>query len=106
LNVRHKASKMMDVQITKWNDKFRKHTHTTPTHVNRQTNKECAWGRPRVLHTVLKCYFFKIFRDMSRKGYCVTISRRSKSKLLREAVDFTWERPWTNNANVLFERQP
>ena len=23
--------------------------HTTPTHVNRQTDKECAWGRPRLL---------------------------------------------------------
>jgi len=36
----------------------RKHAHTTPTHVNRQTDKECAWGRPRLLHTVLNCYFW------------------------------------------------
>jgi len=35
----------------------RNHTHTTPTHVNRQIDKECAWGRPRLLHTVSKCYF-------------------------------------------------
>jgi len=34
----------------------RKHTSTTPTHVNRQTDKGCAWGRPRLLHTVWKCY--------------------------------------------------
>ena len=33
------------------------HTHTTPIHVDRQTDKECAWGRPRLLHTVLKYYF-------------------------------------------------
>ena len=31
-----------------------------------------------------------IFRDMSRKGYCVTISRRSRSKLLRDY--FMYER--------------
>jgi len=35
----------------------RKHTHTTPTHVNRQTEQEGAWGRPRLLQTELKCYF-------------------------------------------------
>ena len=38
----------------------RKHTHTTPTHVNRQTDKECAWGRPRLVHTVLKCCFLDL----------------------------------------------
>ena len=26
----------------------RKHTHTTPTHVNKQTEKEGAGGRPRL----------------------------------------------------------
>ena len=39
----------------------RKHAHTTPSHVNRQTDKECAWGRPRLLHTVSKCYFLWSF---------------------------------------------
>jgi len=27
----------------------RKHTYTTQTHRNRQTDKECAWGRPKLL---------------------------------------------------------
>jgi len=35
----------------------RKHTHTTPTHVNRQKDKECAWGRPILLQTVFKILF-------------------------------------------------
>jgi len=39
----------------------RKHTHTTPTHVNRQTDKECAWGRPRLLQTVFKMLFVGSF---------------------------------------------
>jgi len=39
-------------------------------------------------HSVLKCYF-KDVSKMSRKGYCVTISRESKSKLLRDY--FIWE---------------
>jgi len=32
----------------------RKYTHTTPTHVNRQTDQERAWGRPRLLQTGFK----------------------------------------------------
>jgi len=31
----------------------------------------------------------------------VTISRRSKSKLLRESLEFTWELRCVNNASVL-----
>ena len=38
----------------------RSHTHTTPTHINRQTDTECAWGRPRLLNTVLNCYFLDL----------------------------------------------
>jgi len=60
-SARYKDRTMVDVQITKWNDRNRKHTHTTPTHVKRQTDKECARGRPKVLHTVFKCYFFRSF---------------------------------------------
>jgi len=34
----------------RWNDRQRrKHTHTTQIHKNRQTDKECAWRRPRLL---------------------------------------------------------
>jgi len=51
----------------------------------------------------LKISLFRSF--VSQKGYCVTISRRSKSILLCESLEFTEERLWTNNANVLFERQ-
>jgi len=38
----------------------RKHTHTTPAHVNRQTEKEGAWGRLRLWQTVLKCHFLDL----------------------------------------------
>jgi len=37
-------------------------------------------------HSILKCYFLDL---LSPKGYCVTISRGSKSKLLRDY--FTWD---------------
>jgi len=43
----------------------RKHTHTTPTHVNRQTEKECGWGRLRKLQTGFKMFFSRSFV----KGY-------------------------------------
>ena len=33
-------------------------------------------GETKTITHGLKSYFFGIFRDMSRKGYCVTISRR------------------------------
>ena len=36
-----------------------KHTHTTPTRVNRQTDKECAWGRPQFL------FFLQFFSPLS-----------------------------------------
>ena len=39
----------------------RKPTHPTLTHVNRQTENKCARGRPRLLHTVLKCCFLWSF---------------------------------------------
>ena len=91
---------MVCVKIKKWkyrkesedyfivhllNRQRRKHTHTTPTHINRQTEKEGAWGRPRLLQTVLKMSFFTSFVTC----YCVTISRRSESKLMRESLEFT-----------------
>ena len=69
--------------------RFNKTKQHTQTHVNRQTEKEGAGGRPRLIHTVLKIKRIKIFCDLSQKGYCVTISRRSKSKLLRESLEFT-----------------
>jgi len=50
-----------------------------------QTDKVFAWARPKLVHTFLSLSFqnviFKILRDMSRS---VTISRRNKSKLLRD----------------------
>jgi len=46
----------------------RQHTHTTPTHVNRQTDKECAWGRPRLLQTVFKMLFFRSFVTCHERG--------------------------------------
>ena len=69
--------------------------HPTPTHVNRQPEKEGAWGRPRLLHTVLKCYFFRsfvtchkratawLFHVRARQNYCVShlSSRRSDGGL-------------------------
>ena len=51
----------------------------------------------------VKMLFFRFF--VRRKGYCVTILRRSESKLLRESVEFTEEQQRTTNASVLFERQ-
>jgi len=50
-----------------------------------------------------KMLFLRSF--VKRKRYCLTISRRSESKLLRESLEFTEDRLWTNNASVLFERQ-
>jgi len=61
----------------------RNHTSTTPTHVNRQTDKKRAWGRPRPLHTVWKRYFFNLswyvtkglLRDYhvgASQNYCVS----------------------------------
>ena len=38
----------------------RQHTHKTPTHVNTQTDEECALGRARLFHTVFKCYFLRL----------------------------------------------
>ena len=65
----------------------RKHTHIPPTYVNRQTDKECAWGRPRLLHMALKCYSLHLswhcheratawlFHVGTSQHYCMTISR-------------------------------
>jgi len=39
----------------------RKHTHTTRTPVNRQTDKECACRRPRLLQMGFKMLFFRSF---------------------------------------------
>jgi len=35
--------------------------HTTPNHVNRQTDKECAWGRPRLLQKMFIMLFLRSF---------------------------------------------
>ena len=61
-------------------------------------------GETKAITHGFKMLFFVIFRDMSRKGYCVAISRRNESILLRELLEFTEERLWTNNTSVLFER--
>jgi hypothetical protein len=105
---------LVGVQIKKWkyrkesedyfivyllNSQRRKHTHTKPTHINRQTEKAGAWGRPRLLHTVFKMLFFRSFVTC----HCVTISRRSESKLLRESLEFMYDLRLTNNASVLCE---
>ena len=41
-------------------------------------------GGDQDYYTRFRNVIFKIFRDMSRKGYCMTISRRNKSTLLRD----------------------
>jgi len=73
----------------------RKYSHSTRTHVNRQTEKECAWGRPRLLQTVFKMLFLRsfvtchkraaawLFHIGARQNYCVChlSSRRSDGGL-------------------------
>ena len=46
-------------------------------------------GETKDIRHGFKVLFLYFFRDMSPKGYCVTLSRRSKSKLLCESLEFT-----------------
>jgi len=76
--------------------------HTTPTQVNRQTDKECAWGRPRLLETGFKMLFVRsfvtcheratagLFHVGARQYYCVShlSSRRSDSGLTMQVSCF------------------
>ena len=56
----------------------RKHTHTAPTHENRQTEKEGAWRRPRLSQTILKCYFLDRFKTKKTKTPVVSTDLVSK----------------------------
>ena len=46
---------------TGWRCMDEQKTYKTPYHVNRQTGKECAWGRPRLIQTVFEMLPFRYF---------------------------------------------